>query len=257
MRRSGGTEASGERRSAASAPSGATTRPGSLCRSTTRRRGSSRRRAGASCRRSGCADPRAGALLAFHGGRGARNRGRRDHRRVQHRERDVRPDAVRRARRPRQGAVGRPLDLHPHRRRRRHRGADAAVRAVPPVALGVLRRHRYHSGKPERADRPVPAVGAAADAVRLADCWDKTHASDDRLAGRRDRDGRSAQAARPGNLRALPHRAGSRARDPHDGHPRRSRDRRRGGDGAGARHAAQHRERHAPVRRRVPEESAT
>ena len=58
--------------------------------------------------------------------------------------------------------------LHPHRHRRRHGGADPAVRPVPPTALGVLRRHRYHSRKPERADRPIPAVGAAAAAVRLA-----------------------------------------------------------------------------------------
>jgi hypothetical protein len=37
------------------------------------------------------------------------------------------------------------FDLHAHRRRRRHRSANSAVRAVPSVALGVLRRHRYHS----------------------------------------------------------------------------------------------------------------
>ena len=97
------------------------------------------------------ADPRAGAVLEFQGRRRARNRRRADHQRLQHRERHLRADAVRRARRAGQGAVGRPRRLHPHRRRRRHRRADAAVRAVPAAAVGVLRRHRHHSRQPERA----------------------------------------------------------------------------------------------------------
>ena len=56
--------------------------------------------------------------------------------------------------------------LHPHRRRRRHRRPDAAVRPVPPAPLGVLRRHRRHPREPRRRDGALPAVGAAAAAVR-------------------------------------------------------------------------------------------
>ena len=78
----------------------------------------------------------------FKVGAALETRQRRRRHRLQRRERDLRPDDVRRARRALQGAVGGQGRLHPHRRRRRHRGSDAAVRFVPPALVGVLRRHR-------------------------------------------------------------------------------------------------------------------
>ena len=64
-----------------------------------------------------------------------------DHR-LQHRERHLRPDDLRRAGGDVQGAVGGAPPVHPDRDRRRHRRADAAVRRVPPDSVGVRRRPR-------------------------------------------------------------------------------------------------------------------
>ena len=75
---------------------------------------------------------------------------RRDHHRLQHRERHLRPDHLRRARRDVQGAVRRPSRLPPHRRRRRHARAHAAVRRVPADPLGVRRRHRGRARQSRR-----------------------------------------------------------------------------------------------------------
>ncbi len=75
-----------------------------------------------------------------------------DHHRLQRRERQLRPDDLRRARGDLQGALGGQALLHAHRRRRRHRGADAAVRRLPPDHLGVLRRHRGRPRQPHRGD---------------------------------------------------------------------------------------------------------
>jgi hypothetical protein len=64
--------------------------------------------------------------------------------RLQHRKRDYGsrsvPNAWPSSRRFRT-ATG----LHSHRGRGGHRGANSAVRPLPTVAGGVLRRHRYHS----------------------------------------------------------------------------------------------------------------
>ena len=84
-------------------------------------------------------------LLGLQGRRRARDRRRHHHYRLQRRERDLRPDHLRRARRDVQGALGGPSPLHPHRRRRRHRSADAAVRRLPADSVGVRRRPRDSS----------------------------------------------------------------------------------------------------------------
>ena len=93
-----------------------------------------------------------GAALETADGRGRH--------RLQHRERDLRPDDVRRARRALKAlsegarvftriAVVADTD-----------DPDAAVRSVPPAALGVLRRHR------RRSSPTSPAVEAARCACR-------------------------------------------------------------------------------------------
>ena len=77
------------------------------------------------------ASTRVRRLLGLQGRRRARDRRRRDHHRLQHRERHLRPDGVRRARRDVQGAVGRPPRASrasrswPTPRRRRRRAAPA------------------------------------------------------------------------------------------------------------------------------------
>ena len=71
-------------------------------------------------------------VLELQGRRRARDRRRHGHHRLQHRERDLRPDDLRRARRDVQGALGRAPRVHAHRRssptptRRRRRAARAA-----------------------------------------------------------------------------------------------------------------------------------
>jgi hypothetical protein len=63
----------------------------------------------------------------FQGRRRARDRRRRSDHRLQHRKRDLRPDDLRRAGRDIQGDLGRAPRVSAHRRRRRHRSADAAA----------------------------------------------------------------------------------------------------------------------------------
>ena len=92
-------------------------------------------------------------VLAIQGRRRARDRRRHDHHRLQHRERHLRPDHLRRAGRDVQGAVGGAPRVHAHRDRRRHRGADAAVRRLPPDSVGVRRRPRDPARQPERGHR--------------------------------------------------------------------------------------------------------
>ena len=48
--------------------------------------------------------------------------------------------------------------------------ADAAVRPVPPAAVGVLRRHRGHPRQPRTADGELPAVGDCCRCRSTAGC---------------------------------------------------------------------------------------
>ena len=87
---------------------------------------------------------------------------------LQRRERDLRPDRLRRTRRAVQGALRGPPHFHACRRRRRHRRADAALRPLPAAALGILRRHPGRPGEPVDHLRHAPDARPAAAAVRWA-----------------------------------------------------------------------------------------
>ena len=92
-------------------------------------------------------------VLAFQGRRRNRNGRRHGHHRVQHRERHLRPDDLRRAGGDVQGVVRGPPRLHPRRHRRRHRSADAAVRRLPSDPVGVRRQPAAHPGEPHVRER--------------------------------------------------------------------------------------------------------
>ena len=114
---------------------------------------------------------RGGALLRLQGGGRARSRGRIARYRLQHRERQLRPDDVRRARGAVQGAcrkdtagfAGSPSSSPT-------RGAHAAVRRVPPDPVGIRRRHRGDPRQPRRAS-PVDTDEPAAPAAFRSDVW--------------------------------------------------------------------------------------
>ena len=93
------------------------------------------------------------AVFEIQSRRGARRRVRPRSHRLQRRERDVRSDGLRRARGGIQSDLGRRAQIPPHRDRRRHRYADAAVRGLPADPVGVLRGHRIDPGEPARQDR--------------------------------------------------------------------------------------------------------
>ena len=200
-----------------------------------------------------------GAALETADGRGRH--------RLQHRERDLRPDAVRRARRALKALSDGTRRLHPHRRRRRHRRPDAAVRSCRQLLweyCGDIERdplanlcRRRRSGAACGLSQLLPL------AVRRARLLENLNLPEVQypmlptidLAGRRHRHGGSAQAARRRKSTCAAGRAPEVAQgDPDDGDPRRAGDRRRRRHGHRARHEAQHGEGHPAVRRRVPED---
>ena len=96
--------------------------------------------------------------------------GRSDHR-LQHRERDLRPDALRRARRARQGPLGRPRRLHPRRGRGRHRRPHPAVRPLPPAAVGSTAATSRSCSPTSPAPPPATACRPCFRCRSMRGCW--------------------------------------------------------------------------------------
>src|SRR5262249_53145377 len=105
-------------------------------------------------------------LLALQGRRRPADRGRAGRDRLQRRERDVRPDELRRARGDVQGPLGRAPEVRLRGGGGGHGVADAAVRRVPADPVGVRRRPGSGARQSERRGGPDAAGEAAAAAVR-------------------------------------------------------------------------------------------
>ena len=132
--------------------------------------------------RAGARGARAGArsLLELQGGRGAQDARGRDRHRLQHRERLLRPDDVRRARGRVQGRLRGPRRLRRDRGRRRLEAAHPALRPLPADPVGVLRRHRRCTWWTRRGARatlrlrellPLPFDGGTCEHGRRASRW--------------------------------------------------------------------------------------
>ena len=194
------------------------------------------------------------------GAAAARDRGRHRHHRLQHRERHLRPDAVRRAGRDVHGAGRGPSPLHaaspswptPTRRRRPAARAGRSCGSLPATSRSsspTCAVKRAATSCPTSCR--CPSIGACFAEPLDAGTDRGFYAPDDRVARRRRRDGRSAQAAGRRNLRLLPHCGGSGARHQDDGDPRRPGHWRGRGDGAGAWREAEHVDGHAEAGRRL------
>ena len=106
------------------------------------------------------------ALLALQGRRRPQTARGRDRHRLQHRERLLRPDPVRRAGGGVQGGLRRAVGLRRDRGGGRLEAADGALRPLPADPVGVLRRHRGPHVEPPGAHADDAAVRAAAPPLR-------------------------------------------------------------------------------------------
>ena len=115
--------------------------------------------------RRGSAGERLRRLLPLQSGGGIAGLERQGLHGVQRRELHLRPDGMRRARRPVEGPLGGRKEVHANCCRDFQRAACLTLRRLPATPLGILWRHRSHSRQPARLPENPAARGNLSPSV--------------------------------------------------------------------------------------------